>query len=363
MPSILFECQHLYYLPQFRPVIAEMQRRGGFDLAASMPQTISRPEQEHFQAAIQSLGLEQISAPSEAERVAAIRQRAFDAVLVGNVGRLEEIAATDSLAVMVYHGIGLKASYYRDFSPRIDLLAVESEERLEEWRRRGVSQGVLTGMTKLDPLFSSPDISPEKLGQLGLDPARPTILYAPTFYPSSLLPALTPLAALAGEINIIIKLHQFSWTQRRYRHQSILTGEMARRSGMVLIGPDDYDIVPWYQAAAALVTDISSTLFEFLAVDRPIIRTTFTVRRLRHRLFPWRLRRRLDAERAAQVDFAALAERPAELGTVIKAELDRPNRLQAERTAARTRFLYHTDGKASARLVDAIVSRLEDPET
>ncbi len=359
MPSVLFECQHLYYLPQFRPVIAEMQRRGGFDLAASMPRTVNRPEQDRFRTELQSLGLEQISAPTEAERVAAIRRRAFDALLVGNIGRLEEIAAPDSLAVMVYHGIGLKSSYYRDFSPRIDLLAVESEERLDEWRRRGVSQGVLTGMTKLDPLASGPDRGPEKLAGLGLDPARPTVLFAPTFYPSSLLPALTPLAALAGELNIIIKLHPFSWTQRRYRHESILAAEMARRSGMTLIDAGDDDILPWYQAAAALVTDISSTLFEFLALDRPIVRTTFTVLRLRHRLFPWRLRRRLDAEREAQVDFAALAERPAELGAVIKAELVRPDRLQAQRSVALSRFLYRIDGKSSARLVDAIVSRLE----
>ena len=186
MPSVLFECHHLYYLPQLLPVIKELQRRGRYRLAASMPRTVNADEQARFKEAIDALGIELIAADTEDNRLTQLASRAFDVIIVGNVGRLERIAGTHSLAVMVYHGIGLKSSYYRDMSPRIDLLAVESDARLDTWRQMGVSSGVVVGMTKLDPLTTEPDRRVETLTGLGLDPQRQTVLYAPTFYPSSL---------------------------------------------------------------------------------------------------------------------------------------------------------------------------------
>ena len=58
------------------------------------------------------------------------------------------------ITVMIYHGIGLKQSYYNDIDPRIDLRSVESESRLEELKSYGHDNLVLTGFTKCDPLIN-----------------------------------------------------------------------------------------------------------------------------------------------------------------------------------------------------------------
>ena len=50
-------------------------------------------------------------------------------MIVGNVGQLTKIVSESTIAVMVYHGIGLKQSYYNDIDSRIDIRAVESESR------------------------------------------------------------------------------------------------------------------------------------------------------------------------------------------------------------------------------------------
>ena len=41
MRSVLFETHHLYYLPNFLPIIDELKHRGGYSLSASIPLTIN----------------------------------------------------------------------------------------------------------------------------------------------------------------------------------------------------------------------------------------------------------------------------------------------------------------------------------
>ena len=56
---------------------------------------------------------------------------------MGNVGQLKEIASDTTITIMVYHGIGLKNSYYTDIDDRVDMRAVESKHRLEELKIQG----------------------------------------------------------------------------------------------------------------------------------------------------------------------------------------------------------------------------------
>ena len=59
---------------------------------------------------------------------------------------------------MVYHGIGLKQTYYRDITDRIDIRVVESKERYDILQKQGQKNLVLTGYSKCDPLIEN-DIS------------------------------------------------------------------------------------------------------------------------------------------------------------------------------------------------------------
>lgn len=355
MTSVLFECHHLYYLPNFLPIIEEFRRRGGFSLSASIPCTMNDTERRHLRDAATWAGLEFIDGENESVRQGKLRDRRFDVVIVGIPGMVEKVTTAHTLAVMVYHGIGLKESYYRDTSPRIDLRAVESEERYDELTRRGETNLVLTGYTKIDPL-AAPDT--RLLESINLSPDRPTLLYAPTFYPSSVEQILPELPRLAEVMNIIIKLHGFSWTQRRYRHHSELAGGIAG-DGITLVPLEDFDIVPYYRISDLLLSDISSTLFEYLARDRPIIQTTFMKPRLKHRFLKSRLRKRLDLVRAAEIDFTRLLDSPSDLKALVEEVLQNPDRMSPARRAAAERYLYRTDGRASARLVDAIEERLK----
>lgn len=361
MTSVLFESHQLYYLPHFLPIVTELRRRKGYQLAASIPKTIDSFEQKRFARELADLKIEFITGESEAARTRLLQGKGFDVIIVGNVGRLPDIAADHSLVVMVYHGIGLKQTYYRDTSPRVDLRAVECRPRLEELEQQGVTNGVLTGFTKLDFLAQDDQQARNRLvDKLGLDSRDRVVLYAPTFYPTSLDRLLPFLPRLAEQVNIIVKLHNFSWFQKRYRYQSQLAAETARRHPRIhLVPPEDYDILPYYRPADALISDLSSTLFEFLALDRPIIKADTVALRLKHRLFPWRIRKRIDHQREAGIDFAYHLDRPDQLSRTVDRALRHPDEMALERKAGVERYLYRIDGQASSRLIDAVEAALK----
>ena len=214
----------------------------------------------------------------------------------------------------------------------------------------------------LDPLANQePGEQAQLIQKLGHDPDAKTILYAPTFYPSSLSRTLPYLPKLAEKSNVVVKLHNFSWFQKRYRYQNQEVAEVARRHPRIYLLPaEEYNIVPYYRLAHVLISDISSTLFEFLALNRPVIKTEYISLRLRHRLFPWRIRQRIDRAREAAIDFAYRLNSPGQCGDLVTHALQHTEEMAAARENAAAQFLHQLDGKASARLVDAIEERLTE---
>ncbi len=359
MTKVLFENHHLYYLPNFIPIIDEMRNRGDYEVYASMPAHMPKSEQSAFYEGCGALHIETIRNDNEQDRIKEILDQSFDVVMVGNVGQLNSIVTEETLAVMVYHGIGLKQSYYNDIDPRIDLRSVESESRLSELKAHGHTNLALTGFTKCDPLVSTETTI--DLKSLGLNPDQKTVLYAPSFYPTSLDQFLPILGKLSYETNIIVKLHNFSWFQDRYLYQSQAIQKLANEFDHIYLAPpSDYNIIPYYHMADMLVSDISSTMFEYLYLDRPIIMATCFNLRLKHRIFHQRFLKKMDMARMDNVDFAFQLDNPDDLPSLVYHGLEYPTDLSQERQASQTEYLYRTDGKASHRLVDAIESKLKE---
>ena len=147
MKKVLFETHHLYYWPNFRPIIDEMILRKNYDIKVSMPHRGLNIEQTILKNECTKLTIPFITAGTESERINKIRKKVFDIVIVGNVGKLNTIVNDKTLAVMVYHGIGFKQSYYNDSTDRINLRAIESLERFTELKNKGHKNIILTGFT------------------------------------------------------------------------------------------------------------------------------------------------------------------------------------------------------------------------
>ena len=186
--------------------------------------------------------------------------------------------------VQVFHGV---AGKYGFDTPDRSMLGWDryffpNERRLRNFVASGAldpdSPSIrLVGMPKVDCLVDGSLRRDTVLAGLGLDPARPTVLYAPTWSPASSLNALGTelVSALARmPLNVLVKLHDRSRDLRRRYSGGVdwvrrLRPVLAGGRGAVALG---HDISPFLVAADVLITDHSSAGFEYLLRDRPVVR-------------------------------------------------------------------------------------------
>ena len=93
---------------------------------------------------------------------------------------------------------------------------------------------------------------------------------------------------------------------------------------------------------------MSSTIFEFLPLNRPIIQVECLKLRLRHRIFSRRFKKKLDLERLQELDFVYKVDYPSELHKSIAFATDHPEEMSDLRQDALSYYLYKNDGKSSA---------------
>lgn len=190
----------------------------------------------------------------------------------------------ETARIQIFHGVGGKYGFDApDRSMREwHRLFFVNERRLRNFIARGAvdadSPAIrLVGMPKVDCLVDGTFQRDQVLQALGLDPAKRTVLYAPTWSPASSLNAMgVELLDALGRmpVNVIMKLHDRSRDLRaRYsggvdwaaKLQPLLV------PGRGVLAPG-HDISAYLVAADLMITDHSSAGFEFLLRDKPLVR-------------------------------------------------------------------------------------------
>ena len=356
--KVLFNLHHLYYLPQYMPIVDEMSKNDRFDI--------------YFSAFIDKEGIEYslitkvlvdwkekfINGETETDRQQNILNEKFDITIFGKSAHAEKYCTQETLAVLLYHGIGVKSCYYTDYNPRIDVRYIEGEYRQKEFERRQIDTDlVVTGFPKLDIMKKD---NTELKETLNLDPNKKTILYAPTFYPSSIEVFGDRLGKLTRKFNLIVKLHHFSWVLKKYKHQRVLFENLALIYDHIRLIPVEFtNIAELYNLSDVLLTEASSTLFEFLATENPVIVCEFKHLRWNHRLFTSRFTKRMDHEINSQLDFVYKLKKPGRLKKMIeKAIIEQPARAELLRKRQMD-ILGIVDGKAADRVVADLIKRID----
>jgi hypothetical protein len=188
--------------------------------------------------------------------------------------------------VQTFHGVAGKYRTVYDSpatSARLwDRLFFINERRLRHFVKAGaIEEGSpaarLIGMPKLDCLVDGSLKRDELLNEMGIDPARKTILYAPTWSAhSSVVSMGEQLVQRIGEAGhaLIVKLHDRS-RDLEYMHSGGVDWgarlePLLRQFGGVLA--TGHNSSHYLAAADVMITDHSSVGFEYLLLDRPLIR-------------------------------------------------------------------------------------------
>ena len=369
--SILFDAYHLYHLPQFDPLIKLLENDERFMVYYSTYSQNRKEEVGICSSVLKKRTGEFIFDNDESKREKKIRDLDLDVFICGwSRYNLDSYVRDNTLVGMIYHGIGVKPSYWKDNHQRLDLRFVEGKYRLNQLREKGVKTDLaLTGFIKLDPLFNSIHSDSKELNKkLGLDPHKKTILFAPTFYPSSLEKIGMKLGEYTSNYNVILKPHLWTFFLDVFgdginlKKQRRLVYKLAEKfDNIKLLGPEDYNILPYYKISDVLLTEASSTIYEMIALSKPVVVNRFYKLKLSHRLSEKRIyKRRLNKKMNQDVEtFCFTADKPSELPAVLDMAIKKRHKDYQTMREYQNKMLYKLDGCAAARARDEILDRVK----
>lgn len=188
--------------------------------------------------------------------------------------------------VQMFHGVaGKYANVYDTPEQSVrgwDRLFFINRRRLQNFIRVGAIDADspaarLVGMPKVDCLVDGSLSRNTVLEKLGIDPQRRVVLYAPTWSAhSSLVKMGQELVErlVAAGYAVIVKLHDRSHDPQEVNSGGVdwvsRFGPLLRDSGGHLATSSDSS--PFLAAADVMITDHSSIGFEYLLLDRPLVR-------------------------------------------------------------------------------------------
>ena len=266
--------------------------------------------------------------------------------------------------VQMFHGVAGKWShvYDRPDSSRRqwDRLFFINRRRLQNYVASGAIDAAsaairLVGMPKSDCLVDGSLNRQAVLQANGMDPERTTVMYAPTWTRFSSLNAMGE-DVVGGLIDagyrVLVKLHDNSLDRNVMSSGGVdwvarLKPILARGHGHLITSGD---ASPWLVAADVLITDHSSIGFEYLLLDRPVIRIAMP---------------ELIAGADIATDYVTLlagasttVDNPAAVLPAVEQALAHPSKLSPARRALAAE-LFHNAGTATDRAVNQLYNLME----
>lgn len=351
--KVVFDVAHLYYLPQYLPIYKILKAKGVECVFViykdeNLAQIIARE--------ISKLNITHVYADSDSEALNYYNNANADWIVFGNKFNYLEDISESSKTVFINHGAGVKSAGYSKERNQMDVRFIEGSHHFKELAKMYPEEKlILAGFSKLDPLINNQE-TPIDIASLGLDPNKPVILYAPTFYPSSIELFADNFPAEFSDYNIIVKLHFFSYVKSKYQNHIKKINRWKAFDNVYIAGVDDYSILPFLQRADLLISDASTALFEFAALNKPVVWCDFIKLRWTYKgPFRFRYLKRMDEKMIQYSDIAAHVKKYSGLLTEVDRQIKTPAMFEKKRLEYSEKLLGPLDGKASERIANYLL--------
>lgn len=353
--KVVFDILHLYYLPQYLPVI-DVLKQHTQEIKLVGYRTDDTDLNLIVEQALADTNIKYEIVENWQQALTLYLHDKPDWIVFGNaVSDLEQLHQ-NSKTVLMQHGVGPKSCYYDVSQNPTTVRFVEGEKRLvnlTEMFPKGTF--VDTGYAKLDPAINK-STGKITLSGLGLDEKKPTLLYAPTFYPSSIELFDKTFPSEFENYNIILKPHFFSLTKQRYKSQKQLLEAWGKHKNVYLAGIEEFNLLEFMAISDVLISDASSAIFEFAALDKPVVWCDFYKLRWSYRgIFSFRFKKRIDESIKVFHELCERASNYNELKKCINEALDDPDAKQAIRRSVIDEYVGKVDGLCSQRIVNYLV--------
>ncbi len=264
----------------------------------------------------------------------------------------------EAIIVWTRHGFANKNSLKLGVEGA-DFACVSSDWVKEDCIEKGLKPRLgfwVTGFVLMDKIFSG-KWEREQILPEGFPFGKKTLLYAPTWnrYFTSIeilgIEGLLKIGKYFPHLNIIVKLHPniphiYPWIMKKW--------ERIKNDSIILIKDSNKDIYQFFPFTDILLTDASSVMFFFLAMNRPIILLNNPKRFLEKEYYDpiapeWKWR-----------DMGEEVETLPELIRAIGRAMNHPEERTEKRALYRERVFGNlTDGKASERIAKKLRALLK----
>jgi hypothetical protein len=351
---ILFVVAHQYHRASLDPVYECMRARDAYDIYF----TCTEEKTGRWRFFQKSLRKEMEAEFVQEGLKIAHETEGFDAVITGDILR-DARPYGNALLCFINHGTGIKTILYRLLAKHRDtpyMIFVEGEyreRRIREFGVLGASRVFVVGYPKLDPIFQGRLDRGAIMRKWDLDPSKKTVLFAPTYKPTCIDMIRERILTETAGFNLIIKLHHYSWRGRYapHWHHEIYEKAVGRFPHARLIPAEEHSILPFIHVADTMISEASSTIFEFLALGKVGIIFDLECDRLKHSDgMPI-----LDEDNRRFLEGAFIhIDRADKIRPAVEKALSPDDRMMADVRKYRDEMFYRLDGHASERVVETI---------
>jgi len=337
--KIAFFIEQAYYYPHFLPIAKVLMQRGDeLVFILSKKNTPSLNEQ---------IAKENALAYSFDESL--LYSPEFNYIFFAN--GFKEFNKIKAKKVFLEHGIGTKSTSFYPLVKEVDIYLVEGEQKyntIASLYPYFKDRLHIVGYSKFDDIVNLDNA--KLLKKYNLDSSKKTILYAPTFFPSSIEKMPLNFPADFSECNIIIKPHYFTYESKKYKNQLKRLEHWAKFANVKVLGVEEYNITPLLAISDVMISDESSAMFEFAMLNKPVISNRYFKLRLSYYIMPWKLSKRIDKSKDRYRDIFYNAKNYKETLEFTKRALSNPNELSQKRQKVSKEICGIIDGKVSLRI-------------
>ena len=267
MKKILFELAQEYYWDSFEPIYKEFAKDKNYDLYIKVGKNHRR-----FLKIFLISQKKNIEKKLKKQAYKITNQtNGFDIVICGDILK-NPFQYGKALLCNVDHAVSIKTQRYRSIQKQKDIpyiKFVEGQYRFDKFSKFTNLQVYITGMAKLDPLFNKEYDNEKIYKKYNLDKTKKTILYSPSYKPTSIFELSEEFSNLK-DYNILIKLHPYSWNGKYASIQQLRYAKkiIAKNENLNLVSKEELNILPYLQIADTIITEGSSVMNEFLACSK-----------------------------------------------------------------------------------------------